>query len=129
MAEKTYNIICIVCPLSCEMRLMVKDGKIESIKGNRCRRGIDYARQEFYNPQRVLTTTVKLKGDRLPLLPVRTNKPIPRRMLKECVKYLSKIEVKAPVRLGEVIVSNILNSGANVISTKEVGSTGVYRKT
>ena len=129
MAEKTYNITCIVCPLSCEMRLMVKDSKIESIKGNRCRRGIDYARQEFYNPQRVLTTTVKLKGDRLPLLSVRTNKPIPRRMLKECVRYLSKIEVKAPVKLGEVVVSNILNSGANVISTKEVGSTGVYRKT
>ena len=129
MAEKTYNITCIVCPLSCEMRLMVKDSKIESIKGNRCRRGIDYARQEFYNPQRVLTTTVKLKGDRLPLLPVRTNKPIPRRMLKECVRYLSKIEVKAPVKLGEVIVPNILNSGANIISTKEIDSADVYRKT
>lgn len=129
MKEEKRSITCIVCPLGCQMKLKVKNGKIEDIRGNKCHQGIEYARQEFYNPQRVLTTTVRLKDNRLPLLPVRTDKPIPKRILKECVRYLAKIEVKPPVKLGEVIVPNILNSGANVISTKEVGSTHVHRKT
>lgn len=110
------------------MKLKVKDGKIEDIKGNKCRQGIKYARQEFYNPQRVVTTTVKVKDGKIPLLPVRTNKPIPKEIIRECVRYLAKVEVKAPVKLGEIIVHNILNSGADVISTRKICSNDVYRK-
>ena len=129
MLEKVYNITCIACPLGCQIKLKVKDGKIEDIKGNKCRQGIKYARQEFYNPQRVVTTTVKVKDSKIPLLPVRTNKPIPKGIIRECVRYLAKVEVKAPVKLGEVIVPNILNSGANVISTRKLCSNDIYRKT
>ena len=92
------------------------------MEGNKCRRGVEYVRQEFYNPQRVLTTTVKLKGSRFPLLPVRTNKPIPKKMLRKCMRYLANIEVRAVVKLGEVIVPNILGTGANIISTRNLDS-------
>jgi len=128
MKEEKRSITCIVCPLGCQMKLKVKDGKIEDIKGNKCRQGIKYARQEFYNPQRVVTTTVKVKDGKIPLLPVRTNKPIPKEIIRECVRYLAKVEVKAPVKLGEIIVHNILNSGADVISTRKICSNDVYRK-
>jgi len=118
MEEKI--ITCIVCPIGCEIKLKVKEGEIVSVSGNECSRGIKYAKQEYYNPQRVLTTTVRVKGGKLPLVPVRTDRPISKRMLGECVRYLAKIEVRAPIRLGQVIVPNILNTGASVISTRKM---------
>jgi len=122
MAEDRCEITCIVCPWGCQVKLKVKEGEIRNIEGNKCCRGIGYARQEFYNPKRVLTTTVKLKGGRLPLLPVRTNKPIPKGTPRRCMQYLANIEVKAPVKLGEVIVLNILGTEANIISTRNLDS-------
>ncbi len=122
MAEDRCEITCIVCPWGCQIKLKVKEGEIRNMEGNKCRRGVEYVRQEFYNPQRVLTTTVKLKGSRFPLLPVRTNKPIPKKMLRECMWYLANIEVRAVVKLGEVIVPNILDTGANIISTRNLDS-------
>lgn len=122
MAEDRCEITCIVCPWGCQIKLKVKEGEIRNIEGNKCRRGIEYVRQEFYNPKRVLTTTVKLKGGRLLLLPVRTNKPIPKGMLRGCMQYLANIEVKAPVKLGEVIVPNILGTETNIISTRNLDS-------
>ena len=78
--NKIREIICIVCPLGCRIKIRVKNKKIVSLEGNNCRRGRKYARQEFYNPQRVLTTTIKVKNsDLFPLLPVRTDKPISRK--------------------------------------------------
>ena len=118
--EKQIIITCIVCPMGCEIKLKVKEGKIEGMSGNKCPRGIEYAKQEYYNPQRVLTTTVRLKGGKLPVVPVRTDRPIPKKMLKKCMRYLAKIEVRAPVQSGQVIVSNILNTGANVVSTRKL---------
>jgi len=122
MAEDRCEITCIVCPWGCQIKLKVKEGEIRNMEGNKCRRGVEYVRQEFYNPQRVLTTTVKLKGSRFPLLPVRTNKPIPKKMLRKCMRYLANIEVRAVVKLGEVIVPNILGTGANIISTRNLDS-------
>jgi len=129
MKKRNCKIICIVCPLGCEIHLRIKEGRIEKIEGMKCTRGIKYAEQEFYNPQRVLTTTVRIKSDRLLLLPVRTDKPIPKGMLRECVRYLAEIEVEPPIKIGQIIVTNILNTRANIISTREVNSNCVYRKT
>lgn len=122
MVAEKREITCIVCPWGCQIKLKVKEGKIRSMEGNRCRQGVEYAKQEFYDPKRVLTTTVKLKGGRLPLLPVRTNKPIPKKMLRKCMRYLVNIEVEAPAKLGQVIVPNILGTRANIISTRNLDS-------
>jgi len=122
MEGKKQIITCIVCPIGCEIKLKVKEGKIEAMSGNKCSQGIEYAKQEYYNPQRVLTTTVRVKEGKLPLVPVRTDRPISKRMLKKCMRYLAKIEVRAPIRLGQVIIRNVLNTGANVVSTRKLPS-------
>jgi len=121
--HKMREIICIVCPFSCRVKMSVKNKKIVSLKGNKCRRGEEYAEQEFYNPQRVLTTTIKVKNsDLLPLLPVRTDKSIPKGKLRKCMQYLANIEVETPIEIEQVIASNILNTGANVIATRKLKS-------
>lgn len=121
---KEGKIICIVCPVGCEIKFKVARDKMHDIKGNRCQRGLEYAKQEFYHPQRVLTTTVKVKEGRLPVVPVRTDRPVPRKMLTRCMRYLARIELTAPVKRGQVIVSDILGSGANVISSRNLGAKG-----
>lgn len=63
---------------------------------------------------------MNIRGAMYPLLSVRTTKPIPKTMFKESVIYLRKIQVKAPVQAGQVIVKNILNTGADIIATKNL---------
>lgn len=121
--DKTREIICIICPLSCQIKIRVKNKKIVSLESNGCRRGKEYAEQEFYNPQRVLTTTIKVKNsDSSPLLPVRTDKPIPKEKLRECMQYLANIEVETPIEIGQIIASNILKTAVNIIATRRLKS-------
>lgn len=73
------RITCTVCPLSCEVVLEIgENGEILSLTGNKCARGKTYATKEHTAPERTLTTTVKIKGGVHPLLPVRTDQPIPK---------------------------------------------------
>jgi len=117
--KRIHNFTCIVCPLSCQIELIEERNKILEVKGNRCKQGEKYAIDEFKNPVRILITTVYIEDGILPMLPVRSEKPIPKSFMKKCVKELSKIKAKAPVRCGDVIYENILDTGINVIASRD----------
>lgn len=68
----------------------------------------------------VLTSTVKIKSEVSSLLPVKTDKPIPKEKLKKAMKILSKIQAKAPVFIGDTVRKNFVEKGTNLISTKSV---------
>jgi CxxC motif-containing protein len=91
-----------------------------SVTGNRCKVGLEYAEKEISNPERTLTTTVKVKNGHLPLVSVRTNKPIAKNRICDTMDFLAKIEVEAPVKIGEPIVQNIFNTGINIVATKNI---------
>jgi len=113
------KLVCIECPLGCEMTAEKKDGSIK-VSGNRCPRGEKYAIQEMRDPRRVLTTTVFVEGGVHPLIPVRSDGEISKGMVKKCVKELAKIKVKAPVKIGDVIASNICNTGVDIIASRSM---------
>ncbi|RLF61977.1 MAG: hypothetical protein DRN31_04720 [Thermoplasmata archaeon] len=113
------KIVCIECPVGCEMTAEKKDGSIK-VSGNRCPRGEKYAIQEMTNPRRMLTTTVFVEGGIYPLLPVRSDREIPKGMVRECVKELSKIKVKAPVKMGDVIAKNVCKTGVDIIASRSM---------
>ena len=115
------EIICIVCPLGCQMEI-IEDTEVKSyiVNGNACTRGEQYAIKELTNPTRVVTTTVKLKNSWLARLPIKTDIPIPKEMIFACMKELDYIEVEATVRAGDIIMENILGTGANIISTRSI---------
>ena len=118
MRTITTKITCIKCPLACIIEVKSDDKKnIISISTN-CKQGKNYAMQEVVKPVRILTTTAKIisKDQDHPLLPVQTDRPIDKDMLKEVMAELSKIELQPPILYGEVIVRNILNTGANIIA-------------
>jgi CxxC motif-containing protein len=98
----------------------LKDGKIERIEGNRCPRGEAYAREEITDPKRVLATSVKVLGGDYPLVSVRTDRPIPKRLIPEIMEIVRGLCVKAPVEIGQVLVANLAGTGANLIATRRV---------
>ena len=114
------EIICINCPLGSRLEVTIEEGKVAKVTGNTCGKGVEYAQTECLNPTRTVTTTVSIKNTLYALLPVRTSKPIPKDLVTKCVQYLRRIEVKAPVRTGEIIVENILGTEADIIATKNL---------
>ena len=114
------EMTCIICPMGCYLEIETDGSSSYKISGNRCKRGEEYAVRELLSPMRVLTSTVKLKNSYLKKLPVKTDGPIPKNLMFECINILKSIEVEAPVKIGDIIVENILNTGVNVRSTRSV---------
>lgn len=112
------EMICVACPVGCGISIEL-DGekKVLSVTGNQCKRGEAYAITECTAPARTLTTTAKVKGGHLPLVPVKSAKPIPKELMLESVQIINAAQVKAPVKIGDVIVENILGTGVDIIAT------------
>lgn len=126
--NRLKHVTCIVCPLGCGIQVLMNDGAILNIAGNGCKRGEEYARAECTNPVRVLTTTIRVDGGTVPLVSVKSDKPLPKFVIQECIKHINNIIVKAPIGMNDIIVSNIMDTGVNIIATKIVGEEKGYVK-
>jgi len=102
------------------MTIQSKDGKITSITGNACPKGIKYVEEEFINPLRILPTTVKVIGGEFPLVSVKTEKAIPKRLLLKAMVEIAEIEVEAPVKIGQVIKDDLIGTGVSLVATRNV---------
>jgi CxxC motif-containing protein len=114
------EMICIGCPLGCPINVDFTQKKVQSISGNRCNLGLDYAKKECFNPERTLTTTVRIKNGHLPLVSVRTSKPISKKRIFEAMTLLAKVEIEAPIRIGEIIIPNLFGTNASIVATKNI---------
>ena len=114
------EMICIGCPMGCYLAVDYDGKKVRSVSGNRCKVGLEYAEKEISNPERTLTTTLKVKNGHLPLVSVRTNKPLPKNKIFDAMDLLAKVEVEAPVKIGDSIVQNIFGTGVDVVATKNI---------
>ncbi|WP_026486203.1 DUF1667 domain-containing protein [Caldanaerobius polysaccharolyticus] len=112
------NFICIGCPQGCRLKVTGEGDDLE-VKGYKCKRGFDYARQEAVHPVRMLTTVVLVEGRTRPL-PVRTQRPIPKELILKAMDQLAQVKVKPPLKLGDVVLSDILGTGVDVIATDDV---------
>lgn len=118
--RRKHAFTCINCPLSCSLELVEEDGQVLGVSGNECEVGRRYAEEEFRDPRRVVTTTVKVRNGILPLLPVVSTRPIPKSLVREAVKALSDVEVEAPVQDGQVIYRDILGTGADMVASRRL---------
>ena len=117
---ETRELICIGCPLGCPLTVEMKGTEVVSVTGNTCPNGDRYARKEVTDPRRTVTSTVRVLGGSLPVVSVKTAPDIPKNKIFDCMQELATIRVKAPVQEGDVIVSNIADTGVSVIATKEI---------
>jgi CxxC motif-containing protein len=118
-SEKKYT--CIMCPLGCEVTVKADEtGKITEVLGNKCAKGEKYARDEATHPVRFLTSTVAIDGAAHARLPVRTSAAIPKDRMFDCMNEIRKIKVKAPVKIGDKVIENILGLGVDVVATRNL---------
>ena len=62
-------------------------------------------------------TPVKVSGGVHPVVPVKSAKAVPKDKVKDCVKEIAKLEIKAPVKIGDVVCANILGTGVDIVAT------------
>lgn len=115
MANK--EITCICCPLGCTL-IINREGDEIQVTGNKCPRGKKYAIEEMTAPKRIITSTVKITGGAHPVLAVKTSAPIPKEKIMEIMDILSDVAVTAPIKIGDVIVKNVAETGTNIIATQ-----------
>ncbi len=112
------NMICIECPKSCALSVDIDNGTVIKVQGAKCPKGAAYAVLEVQEPMRTLTATVVAEGLSLKLIPVRTNKPVPKRSVSKAMEEIKKIKVKTSVKVGDVIIKDLLGLGVKVIATR-----------
>ena len=91
-----------------------------SVLGGGCPHGVSYAVEEILHPKRMLTTTVAVSNGVFPVVPVRTEKPIPKELLQNALMQLKCVSLKAPVEPGTVILRDIMGTGVAVLATAGV---------
>ena len=120
------ELICIGCPLGCNLTVEMDGGQVVSVNGNTCKRGDDYARKELTDPRRIVTSTVPVAGGNLPVVSVKTATDIPKGKIRECLIALKEVTLTAPVQIGDVIVENVADTGVDVIATKYISAVETF---
>lgn len=120
------ELICIGCPLGCNLTVEMDGGQVVSVNGNICKRGDDYARKELTEPRRIVTSTVPVAGGNLPVVSVKTASDIPKGKIRECLCALKGVTLTAPVQIGDVIVENVADTGVDVIATKSISAVETF---
>ncbi|MBR5111219.1 MAG: DUF1667 domain-containing protein [Clostridia bacterium] len=117
--SKTEIITCINCPVGCRMEVTHEGETVLSVKGNTCKRGDVYARQECVKPLRMVTAVAPVKDREMPVS-LKTREPIPKKLIDACMKAVMDHPFEAPIRAGDVLIPNVCGTGVDVIATKSV---------
>lgn len=110
------ELICITCPRGCHLKV---DENL-NVTGNTCPRGALYAKAELTHPVRTLTSTVVISSEEENRLPVKSNNPLPKELIFKAMEEIDKVVVKAPIKIGDVVIKNVLNSGVDIVATKNI---------
>ena len=120
MDVEKKHFTCVICPLGCEIDVELQNGNVVSMEGSKCEKGKEFVLQELEEAMRILTTTVPVKGAKWAMLPVRTDKPIPKRLLSKVIEQLADIELHAPVKMYHVIVKDVAGTDASIVATRNM---------
>ncbi len=112
------ELICIVCPQGCHLKVDEENGF--AVTGNSCPRGAEYGKMEMTHPTRVVTSTVRCRGGLYPRCPVKTDRAIPKELMRPVMEALEGVTLAAPAAVGQVVVENVCGTGANVVATRDM---------
>ncbi len=114
------EIICTVCPMGCHITVEGEGDNIISVEGYTCKRGQQYASTEFAHPVRILTTTIRTDSEKNPLVPVRSDKPLPKEKIMDCMKAVRECKAHIPVSVYDVLIKDVCGTGINIVATGTV---------
>jgi CxxC motif-containing protein len=114
------EFICIICPNGCRIKVEYEGTNIKNIKGDECPKGKDYVKNEITNPLRVFTGSVLVGNGDFSLVSVKTSVSIPKKYLKKIGEITRRIKVEAPVTIGQIVASNLLDNNIDLIATRKI---------
>lgn len=118
------RMVCVLCPTGCDLEVEIEGGKAR-VSGQQCEKGVDFAVRESLAPMRNLATAVPARSspaggpDRM--VPVRLTAAIPRDSMFKVLAEIAKLRPGLPVRRGQVLMRDVLGTGADVIVTRTLG--------
>lgn len=69
----------------------------------------------------IFTSVVRIKGSsRYKVIPVRSSEEVDKKLWVELSKVLSRIYPSVPIEVGNIICKNILNTGIDIICTRDI---------
>jgi CxxC motif-containing protein len=111
------RLTCVLCPIGCELDVERAAGGLE-VRGHQCEKGPGFAAEEILHPKRNLATSVPLRGTTSRMVSARLSAPVPRDMIFPILAEIAKLRPEPPVRRGQVLIANVLGTGADVIATR-----------
>lgn len=73
------------------------------------------------NNKGIFTSIVRVKGsDKYKVVPVKSSKEVDISLWVEFSKVLGRIYVSIPVKVGNIICKNILNTGIDIVCTRDL---------
>ncbi len=114
------NLTCIGCPLGCALTAKPNPDGTYEVSGYTCKRGLDYAKKELTNPQRTVTSTVRVLGGEANVVSVRTAGDVPKNAIFQVMEAINALIVPAPIAIGDVLAEDIAGTGVALTATKAV---------
>ena len=111
------ELTCIICPRGCSLTVNM-DGAKTCVSGNGCPKGEKYGIEECTHPTRTVTSIVRVENRKNTMVSVKTASPVPKEKIFEIMEIIKKTSVKAPVKIGDIILTNIY--GTDIIATKDI---------
>ena len=112
------EFICVTCPVGCTLEAVVEGKELVDLEGQACQRGLAFVREELAAPKRMLTTTVRVEGGALPLVPVRSSEPLPKGLLLAVAARLREIVLQAPVSEHQLVLGNAMATGVDIYTSR-----------
>lgn len=113
------NMICITCPIGCELEVEVEGDEI-FVSGNNCKRGEVYAKAEVTAPKRMITSIINVEKGKYRCASVKTTEPVDKNMIFEILDEIKKVSIEAPINIGDVIIEDIFGTGVDIVATSDV---------
>ncbi len=114
------ELICIGCPIGCQLTAEVENGAVTAVTGDTCPRGAAYARKECVAPVRTVTGTGGAFRARRAGLPVRTNGKVSKALVFDVARALGTVTVQAPAAIGDVVLRDVCGTGVDVTAAKNM---------
>ena len=114
------EIICVTCPQGCVLKVKHEGDQVLDVLETGCKRGREYALGELQDPRRMVASTVRVTGGLHPLVPVYTRSAFPKPLIPQLAKVLRQVEVPAPVKIGQVLLPDVLGTGIDVVASRDM---------
>ena len=114
------RLTCVLCPVGCELEVRKDEAGELDVRGNQCDKGVPFAVEEVLRPRRNLATSIPVRGTASKMVSVRLSGPVPREMIFPILAEIAKLRPEVPVRRGQILITDVLGTGVDVIATRTV---------